>query len=82
MDVRTHTEILACRLILAYLLDDPVEMEFQVYAVGDESELPYEQFRLANYTAATAAQFWRDTNPRLARKLLTERLGELTAVAS
>lgn len=71
------TETRACRLILGFLADDPAERASMVLSVASESGLSADDWELTTATAATAATFWRSTDPEKARRLLQSRLVEL-----
>lgn len=75
-----RAERLSILLLLAYLDPDVELRDFYVWDVQNQSGLPPEQFRMANVTAWTAAQFWWATDPTLGRKLLKERLTEMTGL--
>lgn len=76
----TRAEYIAVRLILAYMEPNYKNRTAFVWAVQDESGLSAEAFDLANMTACRAAMFWRDMNPELGKKLLHDRLEQLTGV--
>lgn len=73
-------ERLSILLILAYLDPDADLRDFYVWDVQSQSGLPAEQFRMANVTAWTAARYWWATDPDLGRRLLKERLTEMTGI--
>lgn len=73
-------ELLAARLILALLQDDPCERHWRVRQVREESGLDACRFALALATAQEAASWWPDDARDLARWSLTERIAELSGV--
>ncbi|MDP7725094.1 hypothetical protein [Mycobacterium sp. TY814] len=75
-----HTEVLAHRLLLAFLEDDPAERALQVLAVANDSGIRAERWELSCQTAMAAANFWRQTDAELGRRLILARLLELTEI--
>lgn len=77
-------ELLATRLILALLQDDPCERDFRVRQVRDDAGLDPSRFVLALATAEEAARWWgHDPEHRdLARAMLTARIEKLAGVAA
>lgn len=76
-----HTEVLALRLLLAFLEDDPAEQALQVLTVANDSGIPAERWELSTQTAMAAAKFWRQMDAELGRRLILARLLELTDAA-
>lgn len=76
-------ELLAARLILALLQDDPCERAYRVRAIREESGLDPARFLLALATAEEAASWWRfrPEHVELGRGMLTARILELEGVA-
>lgn len=71
-------EVLACRLILAHLLDDPADREAASWCIKDDTGQPFAYFEMANRSAQVAANFWRKSGQvESARTALTERLRQL-----
>ncbi|OBC08985.1 hypothetical protein A5784_06305 [Mycobacterium sp. 852013-50091_SCH5140682] len=77
-DYKRNCNILACRLLLAYLEPDEELREYYVMQVKAESDLPGHAFDLADWTAFSAAKVW-SANPVRARKMLLDKLEKLTA---
>ncbi|QVI29930.1 hypothetical protein MN2019_11925 [Mycolicibacterium neoaurum] len=73
-------ERLSILLLLAYLHPDREIRDAYVLDVQHQSGMSVDQFRMANHTAWTAAKYWRKTNSELGRRLLKERLEELTGI--
>lgn len=75
-------ELLAARLILALLQDDPCERTYRVRVVREESGLDPSRFLLALATAEEAASWWRfrPDSVEVGRDLLTARILELEGV--
>lgn len=76
----SRAEYLAARLIDVYMSPDFDMHPAYVLAVMAESGLSPEQFDLANVTAAAAARYWWATNPDLGRRLVKQRLTEMTGI--
>jgi hypothetical protein len=55
-------EVLALRLILAYLADDPAETTALVGIMVNETGATRAQFELAEHTAREAAGWWKRAN--------------------
>lgn len=75
-----ESEVLSCRLILAYLLDDPAERELAAWTVLDPTRTSFVVSEGLHSPARSAAEFWRQADQvALARKLLQAKLDSLTA---
>lgn len=71
-------EVLACRLILAHLLDDPADREAASWQIQAETGEPFAYFEMANRSARVASDHWREIcQVESARTALTERLRQL-----
>ncbi|MBS1696376.1 MAG: hypothetical protein JST91_29675 [Actinobacteria bacterium] len=76
----SRAEYIAVRMMLAYLDPDTDLWPVYIMAIESESGLAPEAFDIASVTAWEAAQFWWKTDPDRGRKLLQEKLYELTGV--
>lgn len=56
----TDYEVLAMRLLLAFLSDDAAEITFQCWAIMDQSGCDKIQFQVAARTAREAASWWKE----------------------
>lgn len=76
-------EVLAMRLLLAYLTEDDDESAFLVWAVLDESGCSREQFQVAARTAREAASWWHSGGcAEHGRRRILSKLERLTGVAA
>lgn len=77
------SEILAMRLILAYLGDDTDETAYLVWAIQDESGCSRDQFQVAARAAREAASWWKEHGEvEQARARILAKLDKLTGVAA
>lgn len=76
-------QLLALRLIMANLCEDPEEVAYHVWSIQYQTEYPADHFELAATTAREAASWWRRTpeGPEKARAMITRKLEKLTARA-
>lgn len=81
-DRQRALDILACKLMLAYMETGPAERALKVWTVEYESGLSRDVLDSAGVTAWQAARFWRSTDPDLGLRLMRDRLAELTEVAA
>lgn len=72
-------EALACRLILAHLLDDAADRAAAAWQIQSDAAMPFGRFQPVNQTAQVAAEYWREMGQvDTARRRLTERLRQLS----
>lgn len=75
------SEILAMRLILAYLSDDPDETAYLVWAIMAEAGCSSEQFQVAARTARESASWWKEYGAaEQGRARILAKLDKLTGV--
>ncbi|WP_199255612.1 hypothetical protein [Mycolicibacterium mengxianglii] len=76
------SEILAMRLLLAYLEESPDESAYLAWAIQDELGVSREHFEVAVRTARAAARWWNDNGEvEQARTRLLEKLEKLAVPA-
>lgn len=78
-EYQRRLDLIACRLMLAYMEPDKMDRALQVWAVEEEAGLDSKAFAIASMTAWQASLFWRNIDPDLGRKLLEKRLTQLEA---
>ena len=84
MQVSDHAreyEVLAMRLLLAWLHDDPAETAYHCWAIAAESGCNHRQFQVANRTAREAAGWWKASGrTEDGRQRINAKLEKLTGV--